>query len=79
MQNGNLGKFFRYGSAKFSGKKNVGALVDSVGVLTNDPTRKAEILSQHFQSNFTIDNLDNCNVRGHRSGQILDNVDFTAA
>ena len=48
MQNGNLGKFFRYGSAKFSGKKNVGALVDSVGVLTNDPTRKAEILSQHF-------------------------------
>ena len=48
-------------------------------MLTNDPTRKAEILSQHFQSNFTIDNLDNCNVRGHRSGQILDNVDFTAA
>ena len=47
--------------------------------MTNDPTRKAEILSQHFQSNFTFDNLDNCNVRGHRSGQILDNVDFTAA
>jgi len=56
IDSNNLGRFFRYSNSKLIGHKNVGPLQQSDGTITVDPTIKASLLSDHFNSNFTYDN-----------------------
>ena len=55
VENGNLGKFFRYANSKFCSKSTIAAIHKSDGSLTTDPLEKASILQQTLVKNFTAD------------------------
>jgi len=53
-----LGKFFRYANSRLTTKHNVGPLRLPDGSITVDPAVKATLLSQYFDSVYTVDNCD---------------------
>lgn len=56
LDNGNLGAFYRYANKKFCTKSAIGPLREQNNIITTDPIRKAEILSETFSSYFTKNN-----------------------
>jgi len=76
VSSGNLGKFYRHAKSKFTGKTNVGTLLDSNGRPTNDPKTKADILSVHFSKNFTHDDQTNCTVTNISNIHSLQHIVF---
>jgi hypothetical protein len=56
VDNGNIEAFYRYANNKFSFKSSIGALKNSNGTITNDPTTKAELLQNVFSNEFTCNN-----------------------
>ena len=57
IENKNLGGFFKLANKKFSCKSGVGPLRVGVGdSLTNDNSVKVELLNDHFNSVFSVDN-----------------------
>ena len=56
IESGNIGKFFRFANSEFNARHNIGPLRKPDGLLTVDPTIKAELLSSYFNSVFTTDN-----------------------
>jgi len=58
ITSGNLGKFFRYAISRLTTKHNVGPLRLPDGSITVDPAVKATLLSQYFDSVYTVDNGD---------------------
>ena len=56
INSGNLGKFFRYANSRLATKHNVCSLRFSNGSITIDPSLKAELLSEYFDSVYTVDN-----------------------
>ena len=55
IESGNIGKVLDL-ETKFNARHNVGPLRTPDGLLTVDPTIKAELLSSYFNSVFTTDN-----------------------
>ena len=78
INNGNLGSFYRYVNGKLTFKSGVSTLKDLNGTPLSDDMTKAERLSEHFSSVFTVDN----GILPHISKKVddeteLNNVDFT--
>jgi len=73
----NLGKFFRYASSKFTGRKNVASLLNKDGLLVSDPTAKAYILSEQFMGQFTGDDARECAMNSRANSGSLGNVTFS--
>jgi hypothetical protein len=55
IDNGNVGKFYRYANSNFIRKTNVGPLELPNGVVTVDPATKDKLLNEYFSSVFTVD------------------------
>jgi len=56
VENGNLGKFYRFCNKSLRSRTNVGSIKLSDGSLTNDPAAKATAINDYLSSVYTVDN-----------------------
>ena len=78
ISNGNLGSFYRYVNGKLTFKSGVSTLKDLDGTPLSDDMTKAERLSEHFSSVFSVDDGNLPHISKKVDGDTERNsVDFT--